>query len=86
MGKTEINENKKCPECSRVDGQMKNGSTRSGTQRIVCRHCKKSYTLEPKRNGYSEETKTWALKIDYQQVALVLFKLNRIKYAGVAQR
>jgi transposase-like protein len=62
-GKNE--EAKKCPNCGRVDGQMKNGCNRSGTQRIVCRHCKKSYTLEPKRNAYGEETRALALKIYY---------------------
>ena len=65
MRKAEINEKKKCPKCGRVEGQMKNGCNRSGTQRIVCRHCKKSYTLEPKRNAYSEETVALALKIYY---------------------
>jgi transposase-like protein len=65
MRKAKEEEKKKCPTCGRNDGQVKNGSNRSGTQRIVCRHCKKSYTLEPKRNAYSEETKALALKIYY---------------------
>ena len=56
---------KTCPACQASDGQMKNGSNRSGTQRIVCRHCKKSYTLEPKRNAYDEQTRALALKIYY---------------------
>ena len=60
-----VEERKKCPKCGQVEGQVKNGSNRSGTQRIVCRHCKKSYTLEPKRNAYSEETRALALKIYY---------------------
>jgi transposase-like protein len=55
----------KCPVCSASEGQMKNGQNRSGTQRIVCRHCKKSYTLEPKRNAYDENTRALALKIYY---------------------
>lgn len=54
-----------CPRCRSTDGQMKNGQNRSGTQRIICRHCKKSYTLEPKRNAYDEETRALALKIYY---------------------
>jgi transposase-like protein len=69
MRKAEINEQKKCPQCGRTDSQMKNGCNRSGTQRIVCRHCKKSYTLEPKRNAYSEETVALALKIYYAGVS-----------------
>ncbi len=44
---------------------MKNGKNRSGTQQILCRHCKKTYTIEPKRNAYDEETRALALKIYY---------------------
>ena len=62
---TKIEENKKCPTCGQTEGQVRNGRNRSGTQRIVCRHCKKSYTLEPKRNAYGEETISLALKIYY---------------------
>ena len=65
MRKATISEEKKCPKCGRVENQVKNGNNRSGTQRIVCRHCKTSYTLEPKRNAYSEETRALALKIYY---------------------
>jgi transposase-like protein len=65
MRRAEISEKKKCPKCGRSDSQMKNGSNRSGTQRIMCRHCKKTYTLEPKRNAYDEETRALALKIYY---------------------
>jgi len=56
---------KQCPCCKAEDGQMKNGKNRSGTQQILCRHCKKTYTLEPKRSAYSEETRALALKIYY---------------------
>jgi transposase-like protein len=56
MEKQEI----KCPRCLAVEGQMKNGKNRSGTQAMLCR-----YTLEPKRNAYSEETRALALKIYY---------------------
>lgn len=44
---------------------MKNGKNRSGTQTILCRLCKKTYTLEPKRNAYSEETRAMAIRIYY---------------------
>jgi transposase-like protein len=54
-----------CPRCRASEGQMKNGKNRSGTQTMLCRHCKKSYTLEPKRNAYDEETRALALKIFY---------------------
>ena len=65
MRKAEIREDKKCPNCGQLENQRKNGRNRSGTQRILCGHCKKSYTLEPKKNAYSEETRALALKIYY---------------------
>ena len=58
-------EKRECPKCKSQDGQMKNGLNRSGTQQIICRHCKKTYTLEPKRHAYDEETRKLALKIYY---------------------
>ena len=65
MRKSTIEESKKCPICQRTEGQVKNGRNRSGTQKVICRHCKKTYTLEPKRNAYGEETRALALKIYY---------------------
>lgn len=65
MRKLTIEGNKKCPKCGRTDGQKKNGHNRSGTQACYCKHCKKSYTLEPKNQAYSEETRKLALKIYY---------------------
>ena len=56
---------RKCVHCKESSGQMKNGSNRSGTQRMICRHCKKTYTIEPKRHAYDEGTKALALKIYY---------------------
>jgi transposase-like protein/IS1 family transposase len=58
-----MEEKDKCPMCDAADGQMKNGKNRSGTQTYLCRHCKKSYTPEPKRVAYDEETRKQALKI-----------------------
>ena len=60
---------KECPRCKATNGQMKNGKNRSGTQQILCRHCKKTYTLEPKRHEYSEEIKEQALKTYYAGVS-----------------
>ncbi len=45
--------------------QRKNGHNASGTQKYQCGHCKKTYTLEPKKRAYSEETRELALKIYY---------------------
>jgi len=63
--KTNTEAIKKCPACDQESGQMKIGKNRSGTQRIKCRHCNKTYTLEPKRHAYDEETRKLALKIYY---------------------
>ena len=59
------NKKQKCPSCEATTGQMKNGQNRSGTQRIVCRHCKKSYTLDPKKREISEEIRKQAIKTYY---------------------
>ncbi len=56
---------KQCPSCGQTSSQVLNGRNRSGTQTVLCKHCKRSYTLEPKRREYNEETKQLALKIYY---------------------
>jgi transposase-like protein len=56
---------KQCPRCEEKSGQMKNGLNKSGTQSMLCRHCKKAYTIEPKKRSYSEETRKLAIKIYY---------------------
>jgi len=58
-----------CPRCNAETGQMKNGKNRSGTQTMMCRHCRKSYTPEPKRNAYSEEVRDMAIKVYYAGVS-----------------
>jgi len=65
MRKATIDKNKKCPRCGEVERQVKNGRTKAGTQSYLCRHGNKTYTLEPKQNTYSEETKALAIKIYY---------------------
>lgn len=62
-------ENRKCPQCGAEEKQLKNGKNRSGTQKMYCNECKKTYTLEPKRNAYDEETRKQALKIYYSGVS-----------------
>ena len=69
MRKATIDEKKKCPECDRIDGQVKNGRNRSGTQSCLCKHCKKTYTLEPKKHAYSEEVRQQAIKTFYSGVS-----------------
>ena len=69
MRKATIDENKKCPVCKRIDGKVKNGRNRSGTQSCLCKHCKKPYTLEPKKHAYSEEIRQQAIKTYYSGVS-----------------
>jgi len=65
----EKEEKMSCPRCKAEDGQMKNGKNRSGTQSILCRHCQKAYTPEPKRVAYDEGVRTQAIKTYYAGVS-----------------
>lgn len=56
---------KQCPSCGATKAQVLNGRNRSGTQKVLCKHCRRIYTLSPKRHEYSEETRQHALKIYY---------------------
>lgn len=68
MKTREENEKRECPQCGAEDGQMKNGKNRSGTQTCICRHCTKTYTLNPKQHEYSEEKQEEAIKLYYSGV------------------
>jgi len=58
-----------CPNCKADDGQMKNGRNRSGTQTYICRHCKKTYTPEPKRHSYTDDVREKAIKTYFMGVS-----------------
>jgi len=58
-----------CPKCKADTGQMKNGKNRSGTQTYICRHCKKTYTPEPKRHSYDDKTREQAIKTYFMGVS-----------------
>jgi transposase-like protein len=55
----------KCPKCGNKEGQLKKGFNRSGTQRYICKFCKKSHTPNPKIREIPEETKELAIKMYY---------------------
>jgi transposase-like protein len=59
----------KCPVCGEENGQVNNGHNRSGTQRVLCRSCGKTHTVDPKRHEYPEETRKLALKMYYSGVS-----------------
>ena len=52
-----------CPHCGQRERQNKQGKTRAGSQKYLCRDCKRVYTPEPKRREYSEEIKKQAIKL-----------------------
>jgi transposase-like protein len=52
-----------CPYCQATEGQVKNGLNPSGTQRWLCRRCRRVYTPEPKPLGYDEATRLAAVKL-----------------------
>ena len=58
-----------CPNCKEETRQVKNGKNRSGTQSYLCRYCKKSYTPEPKRRSYDDDTRRMAMKAYYSGVS-----------------
>jgi transposase-like protein len=49
MRKSTIEENKRCPQCGKVENQVKRGYNKSGTQRCECKKCGKRYTLDGKK-------------------------------------
>jgi transposase-like protein len=52
-----------CPYCQATEGQVKNGLNPSGTQRWLCRRCRRAYTPEPKPIGYDEATRLEAVQL-----------------------
>jgi len=65
MRKQTIDEARSCPKCGKAENQIKKGYNRSGTQRCMCKECGVSYTMEPKKREYPEETKRLAMKMFY---------------------
>ena len=54
---------KVCPRCGEKEGQMLDGKNQSGTQKMLCRLCRKSYTLNPKSRAYSDDVRAQAVKL-----------------------
>ena|SRR5579859_2588288 len=51
-----------CPHCQRTEQQVKVGFTGSGSQRYVCKVCRRKYTPERKATGYSPEIRREAVR------------------------
>ena len=60
---------KRCPKCSSIEKQHKQGMNRCGTQRYKCMICGKKYTPNPQSRGYTEEVRQNALRIYYSGVS-----------------
>lgn len=52
-----------CPACACATRQTRAGFNRCGTQRLHCQHCRRYYTLEPKKKGYSPQVRRAALRM-----------------------
>jgi IS1 family transposase len=53
----------KCPHCKDEQQQVKIGHNPSGSQRYLCKVCRRKYTPEPKEHGYSQAVRHVALKL-----------------------
>ena len=69
MEKAITEKNRKCARCGSTTGQLKKGYNRSGTQRCLCKECGVTYTIEPKKRAYPEETRKLAMKMYYSGVS-----------------
>ncbi len=52
-----------CPACAATTRQTRAGFNRCGTQRRHCQHCRRYYTPQPKKKGYSPEVRRAALRM-----------------------
>jgi len=52
-----------CPRCQAAQKQMSNGKHKSGSQKVICGVCKKTYTENAKTRAYPKEVREQALKL-----------------------
>jgi len=52
-----------CPHCQRTERQVKVGRNPSGSQRYLCKVCRRKYTPEPTEQGYPEALRRQALQL-----------------------
>jgi transposase-like protein len=53
---------KPCPHCQSEERQVKAGFNRGGSQRYLCRGCRRTYTPEPKPLGHDKAVRRKALE------------------------
>jgi transposase-like protein len=61
-----MDKERECPRCGSTIKQNKHTAHKSGSERFICRICGKTYTPNPKKRGYSEEERTYAIKMYYE--------------------
>jgi transposase-like protein len=66
-----------CPYCQRTEQQVKIGRHPSGSQRYLCKACRRKYTPQPNDIGYPEEMRRKALELyvdglNFRRIARVL--------------
>lgn len=54
---------KKCPHCEGTEQQVKIGHNASGSQRYMCKGCRRKYTPEPRASGYTEAIRQEAVRL-----------------------
>ena len=52
-----------CPHCHRSTQQVKNGRTPAGSQRYLCRVCRRKYTPDPRSQGYGDALRRQAAQL-----------------------
>jgi transposase-like protein len=60
----EKKQERNCPRCG-SSMRHNNGKTQSGTQRAKCLECAKVWTINPKKQGYSQEARDQAIKLHF---------------------
>jgi len=53
----------KCPHCQRSEQQVKIGRNLSGSQRYLCKACRRKYTPHVKPQGYGQALRQEAIKL-----------------------
>jgi transposase-like protein len=72
-----------CPHCQRTEQQVKVGFNRSGSQRYLCRMCKRKYTPAPIAQGYDAAKRQTALQMYVDGMnRRQLFKREHPNYAA----
>jgi transposase-like protein len=53
----------RCPHCARTEAQVKVGCNPSGSQRYLCKACRRKYTPDPKPQGYGIALRQQAIQL-----------------------